>query len=64
MYKLNSNPFVVPQGSILGPMLFNIFINDTIKINSFPGITTIYADDVKLLLSDTSNILEQKQANK
>ena len=41
---------------MLGPILFNIFINDNPKINEFPEITTrttIHADDVQLLFSGT-----------
>ena len=57
-----SNLYGVLQESIVGPILFNIFINDIPKINSSPEITTsttIYADDVQLLFSGTPNNLEQ-----
>ena len=62
MSEAKSNLYGLPQGSILGRIIFIIFINDIPKINSLPEITTsttIYADNVQLLFSGSPNNLEQ-----
>ena len=47
----------VPQGSILGPLLFLLFINDIVDIISNDLSIKLYADDVKIysVINDVSS---------
>lgn len=49
----NSITMGVPQGSILGPTLFNLYVNDIFELQLF-GKISMYADDAMLTYSVTN----------
>jgi len=47
--KLYEVEYGVPQGSVLGPLLFPLYLNDFPNASNF--VTTLFADDTNLHLS-------------
>ena len=55
-------PYGVPQGSVLGPLLFLIYINDLHKSIKYSRVRH-FADDTNLIISNNSPKQLQKQLN-
>lgn len=47
----------VPQGSVLGPLLFSIFINDLFRVCKYVKVHA-YADDIQIYISNRIGLIE------
>ena len=62
--SLESVEFGVPQGSILGPLLFLVYINDIVNcINTEYCKLVLYADDTNVFVIDINRDAAVKKAN-
>jgi glutathionyl-hydroquinone reductase len=51
----------VPHGSILGPLLFVLYVNDVPKVISDIANPVLYADDTNLIVTNSDSQMFEKK---
>ena len=55
--------YVMPQGSILGPLLFLVYFNGLLKDIDYKALPILFVDDTSILLTNPNNIQTHSELN-
>jgi sarcosine oxidase/L-pipecolate oxidase len=61
--KWTTRKYGVPQGSILGPLSFLVYINDLPRAVEHKALPILFADDISILLTSPNNFQLQSDLN-